>query len=62
MGAIHYRAIQSNNRWRKVNSHESMENALGPKRGVRALFAGRIGVYVLSQGKPAVICRDLYSH
>lgn len=51
---INYRAIHTKNPWRKA-SHTSIEKALGPKRGAKALFAGKAAIDYEKQGNPLFV-------
>lgn len=51
---VNYRAIHTKNSWRKAR-HDNMENALGTKRGARALFSGKAAIDYKKQGRPLYV-------
>lgn len=51
---VFFRAVHTINRWRKAK-HDSVANALGIKRGAKALFAGNAAIDYEKQGKPLYV-------
>ncbi|MEZ9141665.1 MULTISPECIES: hypothetical protein [unclassified Shewanella] len=51
---VNYRAIHTKNAWRKA-SHQSIENALGHKRGAKALFSGKAAIDYSKHGDPLYV-------
>jgi hypothetical protein len=51
---VNYRAIHVKNGWRKA-SHQSIDNALGNKRGAKALFNGKAAIDYDKHGQPLYV-------
>ena len=52
--AVNYRAIHTKNSWRKAR-HDNIENALGTKRGAKALFTGKAAIDYGKHGRPLYV-------
>jgi hypothetical protein len=59
-GGIRYRAVHTKTRWRRVDNHASLENAINGKDGAAALFARRARIKYEVHGVPlfVVVWRD----
>lgn len=59
-GGIRYRAVHTKTSWRRVNNHESLENAIHGKTGAAGLFAGSLRKQREAHGDPlfVVVWRD----
>ena len=51
---VNYRAIHTKNAWRRAR-HDNIQNALGAKRGAKALFSGKAAIDYKKQGKPLYV-------
>jgi|JI10StandDraft_1071094.scaffolds.fasta_scaffold08664_9 hypothetical protein len=52
---IYYRAVHSKTRWRKVNSHGSLESAISGVNGAASLFAGKVRIDYDKHGEPLYV-------
>lgn len=52
---INYRAVHSKTRWRKVNSHGSLESAISGVNGAAGLFAGKVRIDYEKHGAPLYV-------
>lgn len=53
--AINYRAVHSKSKWRKVNSHQSIESAINGVNGAIGLFAKRVRIDYEKHGDPLFV-------
>jgi 5-methylcytosine-specific restriction protein A len=52
MSTVNYRAMHTKTKWRKVRSHDNLENALNGKDGAAGLFAGKVRIDYTKHGDP----------
>jgi hypothetical protein len=52
---INYRAVHTKTRWRKVNSHGSLESAISGVNGAAGLFAGKVRIDYEKHGEPLFV-------
>lgn len=61
---IRYRAVHTKTKWRRVNTHASMDNAIHGRDGAAGLFTGRVRINHERHGEPlfVVVWRDGDQH
>lgn len=52
---IHYRAVHSKTKWRKVNSHLSLESAINGVNGAAGLFTKKVRIDYDKHGEPLFV-------
>lgn len=52
---VHYRAIHTKTKWRKVDSHRSIESAISGKDGAAGLFGRRVRIDYVKHGDPVYV-------
>ena len=55
MPGIKYRAVHTRSKWRKVNTHKSLESALDGVNGARGLFCRKVRIDYKVHGDPLYV-------